>query len=89
MECVRLLMEQLAIANSDRATLLADCEMMRATLNGIANANYRTWGNGTDTAYEFFLWAQSRARHAMVECRATNPAPRLARDITAALARKD
>lgn len=46
-------------------TLSADCAAMRETLQGIANANYREWVEGFDTAQAFFDWAKSRAKHAL------------------------
>lgn len=45
--------------------LHAENDRLRATLDGIAYANYREWEDGMNTADDFVRWAQSRARNAL------------------------
>ncbi len=38
---------------------------LEATLKGIAEANFKEWDEGLNTAEEFVRWAKSRAAHAL------------------------
>ena len=51
----------------DALTVIEKARRYRRELENIANANYRKWGEGMNTAEEFVLWAQNRARQALTE----------------------
>lgn len=38
---------------------------LRATLQGIADADYQEWDDGLNTPFTFVTWAKSRAAHAI------------------------
>ena len=44
---------------------LLERDRYRAELENIANADWRKWESGMNSAEEFVTWAQSRARHAL------------------------
>lgn len=44
--------------------LASEVERLRATLRGIADADWRQWGEFANPG-EFVTWAQSRANHAL------------------------
>ena len=49
------------------ALLIAAAPDLLQELQNIANADYRHWEDGHNTAEEFVLWAKSRARHAIAK----------------------
>lgn len=55
----------LQIVPEGDARLIAAAPDLLQELQNIANADYRHWEDGHNTAEEFVLWAKSRARHAI------------------------
>jgi hypothetical protein len=55
------------------ALLIAAAPDLLQELRNIANADYRHWEDGHNTAEEFVLWAKSRARHAISKAEGVKP----------------
>ena len=55
------------------ARLIAAAPDLLQELRNIANADYRHWEDGHNTAEEFVLWAKSRARHAISKAEGVKP----------------
>ncbi len=55
------------------ALLIAAAPDLLQELQNIANADYRHWEDGYNTAEEFVLWAKSRARHAIAKIEGVKP----------------
>jgi hypothetical protein len=52
---------------AERDAASARLRRLEDELRNIEHANYRTWEEGLNTAAEFVLWSQSRARKALEE----------------------